>query len=174
MSYAMGHRYLNSVRMVYFASILGVSCSPGSSKERVVLDTWLMCHECSVGELDSVQAVAGRNPAVIDTLRVGLLHGPSLSRQDQLMHQLVVSYQKLARYAARESRVLPFDEAEYVRQYRDKFLLLYRSRAAQALGRVGGLRAREALDSALQLPPDSMPERLRSRIRFLRDSVLGP
>jgi len=152
------------------------ACQRSPTTNRPALDAWLTCTECSDGELDSVRAVAARLPGTIDTLREDLLHGPSAARRARLVQQLQTTYQALVTHNANNptGAPLPFTQVEFVNRYLDGMVAIYQGRAAYALGAIGTMPARQALDSALQFPADSFSPGVLTRIRYARDTLLGP
>jgi hypothetical protein len=160
----MVHRGLTLVALL-------ISCASGD--ERRVADAWLTCVECSDGELDSLVARALMHPGVVDTLREDLLHGPAPARRARLVTDLKVTYQGLVASRAGDPGAPPLslDQATYVSRYLEYLLVIYRSRAAFGLAAIGGSAAGQALDAALMLPPDSLPDEMRRRVQFARDSV---
>ena len=148
-----------------------VTPPPLTDEERRVIDSWLFCIECTRRHIDSVQALATRKPfATVDTLSRDLWHGLTGGRLAGFTTQFLATYQYVVE-GALDSAAVPASEAQYVSLAVRNANNLSRSRAAVALGRIGSMRARGALDSALQLvPPDSALGRV---IIFARDS-LGP
>lgn len=161
--------------VVLLGWVAGAACQR-EPVDRAVLNAWLTCVECTDGELDSVQALARRAPATVDTLQKDLLQGPSPFQRDQLTVQMQTSYQRLATYNANDptSDSLGFSQAEFVARYLGNVVMIYQGRAAYGLGAIGGIRARQALDSALQFSPDSFPPNVWAQIHFARDSLIGP
>lgn len=156
-------------------ALLLLGCTPPGT-DRDVLNAWLTCVECVDGELDSVVALAQRMPRTVDTLRRDLLSGFSPPARDRVTRQLAAAYLRMARYVASHPGAdsLPFTQIEYVDLYRGKMELIYRGRSARALAKIGGPRARDALDGALGLPATGLPPDLRAQIAYARDSILAP
>lgn len=154
--------------------VLG-ACHP-SGTDRDVLDAWHTCVECTDGELDSVKALAARMPETVDSLRIDLLRGLSRPARDRVTRSLFVTYRRMETWVAQQpsADTLPFTQAEFIRRYRDNLEGILRGRAAIALGEIGGRRARRALDEALRLPTDRLTDDLLARIRYARDTLLGP
>ena len=157
-----------------FASAV-VACGDTTVKEPA-LEVWLTCVECEAAEVDSLKVAASRESGVQIVLRETLLHGPSAARRAQLRLQLQRTHDRLAERVARDTMLdsVPFGRDAYVRHYLAKAERIYRSRAALGLGHIGGPAALAALDSALNLPSDSLPESVRKRVQFARDSLWHP
>ncbi len=154
----------------------GLGCDGAPSTRRETLNNWLTCVECTEGELDSVVALASRDPSIVEALRNDLLQGPSTEARARLTAQLEATYRRTQDYVARDSTAdsLPFTESAFVERYLGHTVAIYQGRAARALGVIGGRQAREALDRALQLPPNTFPPSVLAQIQFARDSLLQP
>lgn len=117
---------------------------------------WLTCEECTDGELD---AVIEKGIVVTPTLAAVLREGPSPAQREAARRALVRSYRELQEYNAtvreydpgRQDVSISMSEEAYVRMYLENYIALFRSRAAHALGVIGGPDAREALTQALNL-----------------------
>jgi hypothetical protein len=145
------------------ACLLVTACRTDDS---ALVSAWLTCIECTDGELDTLKALVGRRPAIMDTLVAALLSGPSPARRAQIRRELLAAYPR--------RRPLPVDSNEYARVYADNAVAIYRTRAAKALAEIGGPTVRHALDSVLAFPADSLPPNVRATVQFVRDSVLAP
>jgi hypothetical protein len=131
---------------------IGQTAPPLSRAEAVraaqVLVTWFECEECEAGEL---RAVTRYGQAIVPSLIATLNEGPSPASREILRQQMQDRYDELATYAQKNPNAkLASGREEFVAMYLGNFDAQYRVRAAQALGTIGGGRAREALQSALQ------------------------
>jgi hypothetical protein len=127
-----------------------------------IIAAWLECDECRDGELEAVRKLG---PSAVSRLASALNGGPSPAR--------LQSYDKFLRklYAdvkARPKSDVPYAEDEFVKRERDRYISLYRVRAARALGEIGGPEAVKALDQALTLPLDPV---VLARVKQARDRV---
>lgn len=147
-------------------------------RERVLIDGWLVCIECTDHELDSVLALGSRKrPATIDTLRVDLLDGPSTVRRNHVGAQLTHAYASITAYASNHpGEPVALTQADYVALYLGNFVAVYKIRAAHALARLGGLDTRPHLDSALAVPVNVNGFRadVHRAVQYARDSVWTP
>jgi HEAT repeat protein len=133
------------------AACLGLACDGGSHAASKPADAgrtlvaWLECEECGNGELDAVVALgADAVPLLAATLEGGL----SPATRGKLEAQLGAYYDE----ARARGRLGDWSREEYVTHHLDAREAGYRSRAAQALGRIGGERALSALRAALAKP----------------------
>ena len=122
------------------------ACDP-TPRERRAIQRWLLCDECSDGELDSVVAAARRN-RVVDALG-DALNGPPVAGRENIRLQTQAMYERIP------SPLVP--QAEFVQHFVDNYVATYQSRAAIALGRIGTPRARAFLLEAVR--NDSIPYR---------------
>jgi hypothetical protein len=109
---------------------------------------WLECEECLDNELDRVVA-NGRHlrPLLISTLK----RGPSDSSRELLRIELEKRYDKIKAYARTHPNVKFESTREvFVTLYLGNFEAHYQSRAAIALGAIGGEASRRALKEALE------------------------
>lgn len=121
-----------------------------SEEIRTRLVEWLECEECTEGELEALTAF-GRE--VVPMLAKTLVQGPAPASRELLRRDLVRRYHELQRYAAThpEEGLGDLTESEFVDLYLGNYVALYRVRAAQALGAIGGPEAERTLQSALQM-----------------------
>lgn len=143
------------IGMVVLCMIVGLGgCSPSKTKVATDFDTtrralvaWLTCEECTDGELDAVVAFG---PRVVASLASTLREGPSPASVAELRAHLETNYDKLVAYQVdHPEAAITMTKAEYVNAYLGNQAALYRSRAAMALGAIGGDEARSALSQAL-------------------------
>ncbi|HEX8151701.1 MAG TPA: hypothetical protein VF698_01190 [Thermoanaerobaculia bacterium] len=113
---------------------------------RQALINWFECEECEERQL---QAVVKLGERVVPSLRAALLEGASPASEAFLRRELEKRYDQLRRYAEThpEAKVSSSRE-EFVAMYLANFHAQYRTRAAEALGRIGGATAVRALEEA--------------------------
>jgi hypothetical protein len=117
--------------------------TPLSKRQRVVLDIWLSCDDCT-GHQDSVASIGGK---AVPALAYALLKGPPLDRRVIMQKQIEASYERLVEYL---TPTLPtVTEAAYVQRFLDNYVATYQSRAAVALHRIGTPAARQVLREGL-------------------------
>jgi hypothetical protein len=146
---------------------------------RETIDAWLLCQECTDGELDSLVALETLLPgATVDNLSTDLLAGPSSTRRTNIEQQLAGSFAEDSAYDVAEGVTPTLSSVDYIQIYRGNYVAVYRSRAAIALGRIGGARAGAALDSAvagqLRQSSDSLRSDVKQDVQFARDSLWTP
>jgi hypothetical protein len=113
---------------------------------RTAIIDWMECEECTEGQLESVVRLG--EPAVLSLAAI-LEGGPSVAKLDILEEHLRATYKDLIEYSTTHPENKPENsEEEFVRQYMDNYKALYQSRAAIALGEIGGKSANEALTKA--------------------------
>ena len=135
---------------------------------------WLDCVDCSEARLNAVRALGD---AAVQELRTVLLKGPSQDRLDRHEQQLKTTFASLKKYEERrKDRGTSLSEQEYVRRYREKYIVLNRSRAARALGAIGTAQARTALSETLKTapPPEVLIEVERALKEFPPPAVPNP
>jgi len=122
------------------ALLLAVAaCRPSTAAERRTVQGWLLCEECSDGELDSVIAMGDR---AVPLLR-DALQGPPASRRDNMRQQARAMYEMIP-----DTTVI--SAQRYLDRYAENYVASYQSRAAVALGRIGTRKARTTLAAALR------------------------
>jgi hypothetical protein len=127
------------------ALILCLSCGGAPSLQRAAdaqrrIQDWLLCEECTDGELESVVALgAGVVPSLAATLRGGL----SPASRALLEQQLAQTWDAGA--------PLRLSRAEFVAHHVGNRDALLRARSARALGRIRTPEALAALREALLL-----------------------
>lgn len=111
-----------------------------------IITEWLECEECTEGQLDKVVEMGS---TAVPTLRAVLAKGPSQTRRGELQQHLKETYRKMQAHAKKNPDVkLPMSEREYISTYMDNYSALHQSRAAKALGKIGGRDAEQALQTA--------------------------
>ncbi|HKO55428.1 MAG TPA: hypothetical protein VJ276_06080 [Thermoanaerobaculia bacterium] len=114
---------------------------------RQALVEWLECEECEEGQLEAVVKLG--QPAV-PSLRAALLEGASPASEELLRRELEKRYDELRRYAATHPNAkVASSKEEFVAMYVANLHAQYRTRAAQALSRIGGPAATSALREGL-------------------------
>jgi len=117
-----------------------------ASAATVAMVEWFECEECEQGEL---QAVVKYGQAIVPTLRSSLLHGASPASRELMRRELEKRYDELLRYQKDHPKSRPASsKKEFVEMYLANFDAQYRTRAAHALGAIGGEAARKALEEA--------------------------
>lgn len=147
----------------------------GSSRERI--DRWLLCYDCTDGELDSLTEDGRAHPAVVESLSTDLLAGPSARRGNNIRQQLVQSYAVDTAYEIAAGLVPAITLPDYITLYSSNYVAVYRAHAGIALAVIGGARALTALDSAVagHLRPASPPLRpdVTEAVKAARDTLWG-
>ena len=115
--------------------------------ERAVIERWLLCEECTSGELEAVVALGDR---ATDRLQEALRTGPSQSDRDRIRHHAASRYAKL--------RTRLVTQVRWINHYDSSFVNALQAHAATALGRIGTVRARDALLEAMQRDTVYWPE----------------
>jgi hypothetical protein len=147
----------------------GSACEPLSPGEHVTVLRWLECEECDRGQLDSVVALGG---SAVPALTAYLWKGPPKARVSRLTAHLVKSHAQVNTYSAALSPTDSLSEATlFVRRYVRNYTATYQSRAARALGLIGGLRARAALEISLL---GSLRSDVQAQVHLARDSLWTP
>ena len=115
---------------------------------RQALVEWLECEECEEGQL---QAVVKLGENAVPSLRAALLEGAAPATEELLRRELEKRYDELRRNAEThpETKVASTKE-EFVAMYTGNLHAQYKTRAAQALGRIGGPAATRALQEGLE------------------------
>ena len=116
-----------------------------ATQVRHAIVTYLECEECEEGELEAVVKMGQvAVPSLVATLR----EGPSQANLELLRRNLTTTYRRLKEYEQTHPEAKICSEAEYVKSYTDNYIARYQSRAATALGSIGGLEAKRALEEA--------------------------
>jgi hypothetical protein len=120
---------------------------------RRTIERWLECDECVDGELEAVLRLG---PTAVPTLVATLRAGVSPARRAELDRELRVRHAELA---ARAQGRTALDVETFVREQLAIQQARYQVRSAQALARIGGAEAKQALDDALARPLEPRAER---------------
>lgn len=135
-----------------------------SNRIRTSLVEWFECEECEEGQLE---AVVRHGELAVPSLVATLRGGPSAASREMLRQGLEERYAQIVAYGREHPAVKPGSgKDEFVAMYLEKFDAQYRVRAAQALGAIGGVKAREALSSFL--PGAKRDDVRESVVRALR------
>lgn len=146
------------------------SLPPPSDLE--VAEAWLQCTDCRGSFLPRLHEMpAQSSDTVTQFLRSALLSGPDIIRVRRHTRDVLKTWRADSVYRAR--RGLPerpdTQFASLLSRYQEGFEVLWRGRAATALGVIRSTMALAALDSALQLPlndrGDSAIRRMVERAR---------
>jgi hypothetical protein len=117
---------------------------------QTVVTSWLECDDCTDGEL---QAVVKLGSSAVPSLTDTLLNGLPKPRRDAHTKHLLNRYRALKEYEkTHPDSPMTQTEQEFVSRYLEKYETSHRTRAARALGRIGGAEAANALDKASALP----------------------
>ena len=117
-----------------------------ATEVRNAVVAWLECEECTEGQLD---AVVKLGEVAVPSLVASLREGPSPAGREGVQRHLMQTYKDLKAYAATHPEAdVKMSEDEYVKMYMDNYVALYQTRAAEALGTIGGDAARDALNEA--------------------------
>lgn len=114
---------------------------------RQALVEWFECEECEEGQLEAVAKLGER---VVPSLRAALLEGASPASEELLRRELAIRYDELQQYARSHPEAkVGSSKDEFVAMYVGNLHAQYRTRAAQALSRIGGPTAVRALEEGL-------------------------
>ena len=154
---------------------------PLKPAERGDVLSWLECEECVDGELSRVIHLGHgwrTGAATSDSLIDDLLAGPGTGRTANISQQFLAAFHDDSVASSTAGGGFPVGSPQYIRHYVGNYVAVYRGRAAIALARIGGKRARAALDSAraghLRQPTDSLRPDVLDEVAFGLDSILGP
>lgn len=116
---------------------------------RHTIINYLECEECE----DQFESVVKLRELAVPSLAVTLHEGPSQVKLELLRRGLITNYRKLKEYEQTHPEVkVPGTEEQYVKTYLNNYVASYQARAAMALGAIGGLEARRALEEASRMP----------------------
>lgn len=141
------------------------AASPEEALElRKTVIAWLECEECGEKQLDSVVNLGEK---AVPALGAALEHGPSPANLERVQMHLEKSHRDLLEYAKTHDEVkVALKEEEYVKAYLENYRALHASRAAEALGKIGGEAAKKHLENASKLG-------LRSDVQAVVKKSLG-
>lgn len=113
---------------------------------RAALEAWFECEECSE---DALAAVLAHGDVLAPSLAAVLEHGLSPTARAETRERLAATYARRVAYAEARPETAPvWREAQYIAHHLANRDARHRSRAARALGRMGGPIARQALETA--------------------------
>jgi hypothetical protein len=121
------------------AQIMALTACHPTGAEKAVIERWLLCEECTSGELQAVVALGDHATGRLDK---ALREGPSRSDRERIRRHAQ------SRYAKLRTRLVTL--ASWVNHYDSSYVAHYQAHAATALGRIGTTRARQALLEAMQ------------------------
>jgi hypothetical protein len=117
---------------------------------QTVVTSWLECDDCSEGQMEAVVKLGA---SAVPSLTDSLLNGLPKTRRDAHTKHLLNRYRAMKEYEKTHPEPpVRQTEQEFVNRYVEKYEMSHRTRAARALGRIGGPQAAGALDKALALP----------------------
>lgn len=134
--------------------------------ERREIKPWLVCGDCTNGELDRVVAMGETAERY---LRAAISDGPTRADDSVMTRQSVEGVARANRY--RNDRqipgpVSPVDSSEVITRQLDDFRLRYRLRAAEALRRIDPRADSIAVRSLCSNPPPELVRMPEYRPRF--------
>jgi HEAT repeat protein len=110
-----------------------------------VLAAWLGSEDFDAARLAPLKKYG---QAVVPSLVSALVTGPSPAHREAARRSLERQYDRLAKYAQDGGRFQLRSKPDFVEYYMGNLGTLYRIRAAQALGAIGGPEAKTALAAA--------------------------
>lgn len=123
------------------AMLVITACDRPTPAERRTVEEWLLCEECTAGELDSVVALGDRAVPLLERA----LEGPDQERRVNMQRQARAMWlgmpDTLAALVALET---------FLARYDSNYVASYQSRAAIALDSLGSREARRILLEALR------------------------
>ncbi len=125
----------------------GQTATPQEALElRKAVIAWLECEECEEKQLEGVLRLGEK---AVPALGAALERGPSPANLERVQMHLEKSHRDLVEYSKTHDEVkVALTEEEYVNVYLENYRALHASRAAEALGRIGGEAARKYLEAA--------------------------
>lgn len=120
--------------------------------DRQAVDAWLLCDECSQGELQHVVDRGGRflfGRPVVNAL-ASALRGPDRDQMDMKRAHFTASFAELSAHAASTGQPLTTTRNQYVNRLLGNYEASYQKRAAVALGEIGTARTTDILTRGLR------------------------
>lgn len=148
--------------LFFIASAVVAACWRVPDVERREIRPWLVCDECTGGELGRVVAMGA---SARRYLRAAIADGPTLADDSIIRYQATEGVVHANRYRLQQPVAVPplpsADSAEIVLRQVDDFRLRYRLRAAQALQQIDTRSDSVAVARLCSTPPPElvrMPE----------------
>jgi hypothetical protein len=117
--------------------------------DRGVAEAWLQCIDCAGPFLERLASVPPqRQDPLVTMLATALLGGPDSVRRARHERDLVRVWRADSAYLAGLGDTMRVTRDSFTARYRGGFEVMWRSRAATALGIIRGPKALAALDSA--------------------------
>ena len=153
---------MKSSRLVASVACLLLTTACGKAEraprtELQVAEGWLQCIDCLGSYLTELGKLRqARKDSIVQFLASSLLNGPDSAQSSRIERELIRMWRADSAYAARDGKK-PHDTAnDFVQHYGRSVNVIWRSRAATALGVLRTPAALQALDSAGHLPLDSI------------------
>ena len=130
-----------------FANELGLNPTEAVDARKAIV-VWLECEECNEGEL---QAVLKLGQLAVPTLANVLKEGPSPVKREVYRYRLLDNYKTMQTFLRVRPNLGPVNISSeaYLALNIENYVTLFKVRAATALGKIGGINARNALKEAL-------------------------
>lgn len=138
-----------------------------SEAARTALVDWLECEECEENQLKAVLEHSELlQPMLVSTLK----QGAAPASRALYRHQLEQRYDELMAYSQDHPNARPtLEKQAFVELYLGNFDAQYRSRAAEALGAMGGDTARKALQQAMdEKQREDVMQTIKSSLEAMR------
>ena len=147
------------------AALGALACWSVPEVDRRIVMPWLLCTDCTSGELDRVLVYGAR---VVPTLLSALHDGPTHAEDSVTALSATEGVLRARRYRVRHGGVAitTADSLESVQRQLDNFQLTYRLRAAQALVRIDPLRAATAVDKVCSDQAQALNRRPEFKVSF--------
>ena len=159
-------RTTGRARIAAVAALTALACWSVPEVDRQIVMPWLLCTDCTTGELDRVVVYGKR---VAPTLADALSAGPTSLEDSVTRVQAAEGVMRARRYRVRHNIVAPLttaDSLETVQRQLDHFQLTYRLRAAQALVRIDSLRAAGLVNDFCVSAANQLNRRPEFRVAF--------
>jgi hypothetical protein len=141
--------------MIPLAGVLAFACGPDQNTITARVNAWMLCNECIASERDSVVSLGS---AAVPALRTILINGASQAHLNKLASAI-------RKTRGPDGAGLPPDTAALTLQLGAESAI-YRIRAADALGAIGGTAALAALchGRAAGFPPGRVTQTIDTAI----------
>jgi hypothetical protein len=125
--------------------------------DRQVAEGWLQCIDCIGTYLTELKKLdPEKKDSIVQFLSSALLNGPDRANSLLIDRRLLRTWRANSAYAVRHQDTLKSTANDFVKHYRQSAEVIWRSRAATALGVLGTDSAMAALKRADSLPLDSI------------------